>query len=180
MRIQSDQRGAYRNGFDRVTSIIQSVGDWELDVSDRRTTRAVYLDLSDALANNPGPAPFVSALVKGRFIAKATVLNGNIATMTGLGSTILSPLSFAFSYGGVEYGLRMNQNNHPRTDWARVTCIGVNNPGDAMSACNKWRITPTGTHDASSKNVGYLEKITSSGSNTIGHYYLTFDIILTK
>ena len=182
MRIQSDQRGAYHNNVDRVVSIMQGVGDWVLEVLDRRTTRAVALDLTDALADNAGPAPFTTALVKGRFIARSTLVQaGGMGAMTGLNSTMLSPLSFAFSHAGVEYGLRMNPDNHARTDWALVTCTAVADPSaPSTSQCTGWHVAPTGNHDGQSKNVAYLERITSGGSVMVGHYYMTFDIVITR
>ena len=182
MRIQSDQRGPYRNNVDRVVSIMQGVGDWVLEVLDRRTTRAVFVDLTDAVADNAGPAPFSTALVKGRFIARSTLVQtGGMGAMKGLNSTMLSPLSFAFTHAGAEYGLRMNPNNHARTDWALVTCTAVADPAaPATSQCTAWHITPTGSHDEQSKNVAYLERITSSGSVMVGHYYMTFDIVITR
>lgn len=182
MRIQSDQAGPYYHNVDRIVSIIQGVGDWVLEVLDRRTTRRVFLDLTDAVADNTEPAPFTTALVKGRFIARSTLVQtGGMGAMTGLNSTMLTPLSFAFSHAGVEYGLRMNPDNHARTDWALVTCTAVADPAaPSTSPCTAWRITPTGSHDGQSKNVAYLERITSEGSAMVGHYYMTFDISVAR
>jgi len=177
LNIQSDQQGAYTNSAS-VSSILQaSLGDWVLDLQAKRVTRTVNIDLTDALPGNPSPAPFASALVKPRFIAKASLLNaGGFTGMSGLGSTILSPISIGgFAYGGKSYGIRMNPDSHPGTNWTRVTCTGV----AADNSCNRWRMTPTGNYDGVSKNVGYLEQVDPSVA-FVGLYYFTFDITITK
>lgn len=183
--IQSDGLGVYQNGVSGVVSIIQQyASDWELDLTAKRSTRKVRLDFGDSLPGNPLAAPFTSATLSARFIAKATQLNpGGFAAMVGLGSTIQSPLSIAqFSYGGRSYAIRMNPTNKPGTDWVLVTCIGVadsNNP--STSSCNKWQITPTGNYDGVAKNIGYVEDVTVSTPGTfIGLFYFTFDIVISK
>lgn len=177
LSIQSDQQGGYTTSGG-VSSILQSsFGDWVLDLTAKKATRKVNVELTDPLPDNPAPAPFTSSLVKARFIAKASLLtSGGFAGMTGLGTTIMSPLSIAeFSSGGKTYAIRMNRDNHPETDWAQVTCIGV----AANSACTKWRVTPTGNYGGVTKNVGYLEQVSPSVA-FVGLYYFTFDITITK
>ncbi|MEO7658680.1 MAG: hypothetical protein ABIV48_03615, partial [Pyrinomonadaceae bacterium] len=68
-RVQSDSLGSYMNGVDSVESIIQAIGDWELNAT-ASAQRRVYIDFGDPV--NPGDttAPFSSALVPGRFISK--------------------------------------------------------------------------------------------------------------
>ncbi len=181
--IESDQLGGYRNGVDGVTSVLQMpTGDWLLDLSGRTSSRSARVDLTDPLPDNVRPAPFTSALVRSRIIAKASQLqSGGLASMVGLGSTMRSPLSLAFAYDGKNYGLRMNPANHVRTDWVVVTCVGVTDPGaPATSSCSKWELTPGGTHDDVAKNVGYLEEVTSRGATLVGHYYFTFRFVVTR
>lgn len=174
--IQSDGLGIYYNGTSGVVSIIQSVGDWELDLTGRRATRKVRLDLSDSLPGNPSAAPFSVATVPARFISKATELNGRFQGMVGLGSTILSPLSVGqIAHGSKTYAIRMNRNNHPATDWALVTCIGV----ATTNSCNKWRLTPAGNHGGVMKNVARLEEV-GSENVFIGLFYFSFDIVVTR
>lgn len=176
MSIQSDGGGAYTNS-NGVASIIQPIGDWVLDLTARRSTRRVQLNLTDALSGNPLAAPFSVATVPVRFISKATEFGNRFQDMIGVGSTILSPLSVGqIAYGGKEYAIRMNTNNHPATEWALVTCTGVT----STNACNQWRLTPTGSHDGASKNIGRLEQITSAGPVFIGYFYFSFDIVVTR
>ena len=87
----------------------------------------------------------------------------------------------AFAYAGKNYGLRMNPTNHARTNWAVVTCVGVADPNaPATSSCTEWELTPSGTYDGATKNVGYLEEVTSKGATFVGHYLLTFGFVVTR
>lgn len=178
LAIQSDQRGAYLNGVDRVVSIIQ--GDWELDVTNSRTSRRVRIELTDALPGNPSPAPFVAELVRARFISKASNVNGSYTGMVGLGSTMLVPLSVGqIAYGGSTYAIRMN-TTHPETDLALVTCTRVTDPyNPATSPCSQWRLTPSAVYDSVSKNVGWLERVGTT-TTFLGLYYFTFDITVSR
>lgn len=183
LAIASDQRGAYRHGVDGVTSVLQMpLGDWLLDLSGRTSNRSVLLDLTDPALDNVRPAPFASALVRPRIIAKASQLqSGGLTGMVGLGSTLHSPVSLAFAYAGKSYGLRMNPANHGRTDWAVATCVGVADPNaPATSSCTRWELTPSGMYDGAAKNVGYLEEVTSKGATVVGHYALTFRFVVTR
>ena len=181
--IEGDGLGAYANGVNGVSSILQSpTGDWVLDQTAAKSTRKTRIDLSDALAGNPLPAPFTTAIGKVRFIAKAASINsGSFPTMTGLGSTMLTPLAVGqISYGGKTYAVRMNSSTHPGTDWVKITCIGVVDPTNpATSPCSKWELTPTGNYGGVTKNVGYLEAVATTNT-FIGYYYFTFDIVITK
>jgi hypothetical protein len=180
--IGSDGAGLYQNGVNGVVSILQSgLGDWELDLSPQKSTRKARVSFADPLPGNPGAAPFTSALVKARFIAKASQVNGSsFAHMTGLGSTILTPLSVAFTHSGVQYGVRMNATNHPGTDWALVTCTAVADPGNpGTSSCTQWRVTPTGMYDGAAKNIGYVERV-SAPATFIGMFYFSFELVISK
>lgn len=173
--IQSDGLGTYTHGVSGVSASVG--GDWVLDLSGRKSTRKASVAFTDSLPGNPSPAPFASALVAPRIIAKGGDFTpGGFTGMVGLGSTIVSPLSLAFAYNGKSYGVRMNSVNHPQTDWALVTCIGVT----STNACNKWRLTPTGSYDGSSKNIGRLEEVVGTSSVFIGLFYFSFDIVITK
>jgi hypothetical protein len=177
LSIQSDQLGVYTNGGG-VSSIIQGTfPDWVLDLSAKKSTRKASVALTDPVPGNPIPAPFASGLFKPRIIARASLVDpGGFTGMTSVGTTILSPLSIEdIVSGGKTYALRMNADTHPQTDWARVTCLGV----DGSSACNRWQIAPTGSHDGATKNVGYVEQ-TAPSAAFVGLYYFTFDIIVSK
>lgn len=169
--IQSDGLGDYQNGVSGVSSIIQGIGDWVLDQTARKSTRATRLDLTDR-ASGSGTAPFTVANVQVRFISKSTDVGGNYRTM-GAGDTGLFPLSLAFSYGNKNYGLRMNTQNHPQTDHAQVTCTQA----DASNACTRWRLVPSG---ADGRNIARLEEVTKQGSVLIGLYYMDFDIVIAR
>lgn len=182
LSIQSDQGGAYRNGVGGVVSILQSVGDWELDLTGRKSARTIQVDLREPAPGTTGAAPFAIALVKARIIAKGTQLAaGSFAGMHGLGSTIQSPLSITFAYGGADYAIRMNRSNHATTEYATVTCTAVSDPNaPATSPCTAWSVLPSGVHDGVAKNVGRLERVGSSGNVHLGDYLFTFSFALAR
>jgi len=184
LRIQSDQLGAYKNSK-TLASIIQGIGDWELDaINPSGSTRTVLVDLRDPVLNSaPGgvtPAvPFAPQLVKARFIAKCSEYGGNMLTMVG-DSSITCPLALAFDQGGRRYRLAFNYNNFPNVDPVTVTCLSVN----STSKCNQWKIEPSVIQaDGERKSRAKLIRVASSRKETdqdMGDFYLSFTINLTN
>lgn len=70
-RIGGDSLGSYRNGVDSVVSIVQSIGDWELDTKSSNL-RKVRIDLGDQVPGSGPAPPFQSAVLPTRFISKCT------------------------------------------------------------------------------------------------------------
>ena len=61
-RIQSDSLGSYKNGVGSVVSIVQGIGNWELDLLNS-TTRKIFVDLGDPVPNsNPNHTPFTATM----------------------------------------------------------------------------------------------------------------------
>src|SRR5207344_2902784 len=99
---------SYVNGSNGVLSILQAaLGDWELDLTGNSSTRTMQLDFSDPVAGNLGTAPFQSALVKVRLIAKASQFTPGGFRGIASGASATTPLSVSFSYGGNDYAVRM-------------------------------------------------------------------------
>ena len=162
----------YVNGANGVTSILQAaLGDWEMDLTMGSSTRTVLLDFGDPVAGNAGTAPFQSALVKARFIAKASQFTSGGFRGLGSGAAANTPLSVSFSYGGKNYAVRMNSTTHAGSDFARMTCTVF------TTACVQWSVTPT---NASGKNVGALELIGNRSSTLVGHYRMGFAVTVAR
>lgn len=178
--IASDGGGAYVNGTDGVYSVLQGsvIGDWVLDLSGRGTTRRLRLDLSKPLAGNTGAAPFSSATVQPRMIALGSVQNsGSFYNMnTSDKRTLDSPLSMTFNYNGVGYALRMNARSIPGTNWVSVVCTAEN----AAMQCAQWELRPSGVYGGETKNVAVLERVTTRGNVTLGFFYVTFHLSLSR
>lgn len=195
LQIQSDGAGPFKN-TPSVQSIIQGIGDWELDTSfSSSSTRNVWLDFGKPVAGsgpNGGPpiAPFTSGLVKVRFISKCGLYNVNMFTIPA-GNTVNCPMTSGFDYGGARYRLQMNPiagvDVNPETDFVNITC----NASNTASQCINWRIEPSGLKggcaslDCSVKqNIARLSKmVTEKGKTTEtnqGDFYIAFSINLTN
>lgn len=186
-RVQSDLLGSYLHGVGTVTSELQTGGDWRLDALSS-TSRTMLFDLRDAV---PGSNPTPPVLV-GNFPAmietKSYLLygNGRVAGMTGLNSTLTTPLVMRFDLNGSIHRLLMNSQTYPQTNYAVVTCIGVVDPNNAStSQCNRWKIEPSVRQpDGQLKNIAKLVRVsTSKGKTTeqdLGNFYMSFSIDITN
>lgn len=195
LQMQSDGPGPYTN-TSSVQSIIQSVGDWELDTSfSTSSTRNVWVDFGKPVAGSgpgggPPIAPFSAGLVKVRFISKCHLYNVNMFTIP-LGSTVNCPLASGFDYAGERYRIHMNPiegvDVDPETDFVTFTC----NAANASSKCISWSMQPSGlkggcaSADCSVKqNVARLSKmVTYRGKTTPisqGDFYIAFSINITS
>ena len=184
-RIQSDQLGVYKNSR-TMESIIQGIGDWELDMLNfNGSGRTILVDLSEPVSNsapngaNPA-APFSPQLVRGRFIAKCTQFGFNFLKMAN-GASNPCPLAIAFDQGGRRYRLAFNGENFPNIDPVTVTCTGFNS---STSKCNKWKIEPSVLQtDGSLKSRAKLIKVAMTNRETdqdLGNYYMSFSITITN
>jgi hypothetical protein len=196
LQIRSDQLGGYTNSS-TLTSIIQSIGAWELDsYNPRNSTRTVYLDFSQPIAgsgpNGGDPVAIPSALYKVHAISKCNLYGTSMLTLAP-GATMPCPLHFGEVYsGGVKYAVQMNpftsaaDTAYPETNYANITCVY---PTSGAGPCSHWTITPSGTYVAGNgtqyyRNVGALLKYaTSKGKTTVvkeGDFYFSFAIGATN
>jgi hypothetical protein len=189
LRVQSDQLGAYVNSTSGE-SIIQAIGDWELDMINFNSTpqRKILLDLRDAIAGS-GPNggdpinPFGAAgyqIVRARFISKC-IQNGISFLNMQTGTPYLCPLALAFQdSGGVQYRLNLNPVNYSSTNWLQVTCINT----DSTGKCRQWKVEPSIIQpDGERKSVAKLIKPTTRPRDPeldYGDFYLSFTIHITK
>lgn len=187
LRVQSDQLGAYTNSSS-LQSIIQGIGDWELDMLNFSSSpqRKLLVDFRDPVTGSgPGgvapSAPFAYQLVRARLISKCTDYGNDMRTIPG-GATVNCPLAIAFdAAGGVRYRLAMNPNNFFEVNPVQITCVAT----DANSKCNQWKIEPSATQFPSGerKNVAKLLKVATKPNQTdqdMGDFYMSFTIHLTN
>lgn len=184
-RIQSDQLGVYKNSRN-MESIIQGIGDWELDMLNfTGSGRTILVDLREPVPNSaPGGAnpiaPFQPQLVRGRFIAKCTQFGSNFFTMS-LGEPTPCPLAVAFDQGGRRYRLAFNGENFPNIDPVKVTCTSVNS---STSKCNEWKIEGGVLQDdGTMKSRAKLIRVASSKRETdldMGNFYMSLSITITN
>jgi hypothetical protein len=192
LQIQSDGLGAYRPSS-TVTSSIQSIGAYVLDVTSSRGNRTVKLNFTQPIAgsgpNGGAPVAIPSGAYKVHMIAKCNLYNLNMLNMAP-GTTINCPLHVgSISYGGATYALQMNplasaaDVAYPETNYANVTCTS------AASPCNAWRITPNGAVTNADGSVTYqnvaklLKQVTSKGSTTSvnqGDFLVSFAFTVTN
>jgi hypothetical protein len=192
-QVQSDGLGTYVNSK-TLTSIIQAIGDWELDArTPRNATRDIFLDFSQPIpGSGPGgidPPNLVSGEYPFRAIAKCT-LYGNSLLGFAPGATKSCPLHIGFDYlGGLRYALQMDplhaaNGPFPETNFANVTCTL---PTSGTGACTQWRFKPSGTFTAGDgtlkyRNVAKLLEYDSQGNfvGAHGDFYVSFAIEISK
>lgn len=174
-RIQSDGLGNYMNGVDSVQSIVQAIGDWEMDAKSSGARR-VFVDFGDPVVPGTNTAPFGAALVPARFISKCTLGGMKIRNMT-LGQEITCPLALSLDYGGSTYRITMNPVNYPASEWVRWTCNAV-----AGGRCVAWTMDPNNVQaDGERKARGELIKIGSRRvpDQSLGTFHFAFRVNVT-
>lgn len=175
-RVQSDSLGSYNNSVNSVESIIQGIGDWELDAT-ASTVRSVYVDFGDPV--NPGDtsAPFSSAFVRARFISKCATLGFKMVDIP-LGQTRQCPLALSFNYSGVQYRITMNPVNQPGSEYIQWTCLAA-----TSGKCNSWEMTPSAVQSTGERKArGQLIKVGTNNRNPdqlLGHFYFGFKVNVT-
>lgn len=176
-RVQSDSLGSYRNGVNSVESIIQPIGDWELNAT-ASTSRRVYIDFGDPV--NPGDttAPFPSAMVPARFISKCASLGLKMVDIP-LGQTRQCPLALSFNYSGVQYRIAMNPVNQAGSEYIQWTCMAA-----TSGKCTSWVMTPSNVQATGERKArGQLIKITTARGKTVetllGKFYFAFKVNVT-
>jgi len=186
-RIQGDLLGPYHDAVDSVVSQLQTGGDWILDTQ-ASSVRSILIDFRDPVPNsNPNP-PFSVEQIPAKVLTESLFLygNGKISSMTGLNSTLLTPLLLRFDTGGNSYRIRMSSLNYPETNYALVTCTSVVDPSNpTTSQCNQWRIDPSVTQpDGQTKNIAKLVRFYTSRGKTVeedhGDFYMSFSLDITN
>ncbi len=174
-RIESDMQGSYLNGVSSVQSIIQAIGDWQIDTKSSPLRKA-YVDFGDPVVPGDTTAPFASAQVPFRIISKCLDSGIKMQSFT-LNQTVNCPLSLTFSYGGLDYAVRMNTVN-VGTDLVKWTCLAT-----YAGKCTSWVMTPSAIQATGErKNKGQLIRLAINKQNpekTLGMFYFAFQVNVT-
>lgn len=187
-RIQSELLGPYHDGVDSVVSQMQgNGGDYELNTLGS-LTRKMLIDLRDTVPNSGATPPFGVQQIPARIVTKTYELypEKRPYNMTGLGSTLLSPIVLRFDLNGNTWRLWMNSQLYPETNYAVITCTGVVDPNNpSTSQCNQWRIEPSVTQpDGQRKNITKLVRAYTAKGKTIeenhGDFYMSFSLKMTN
>ena len=174
-RILSDGNGAYINGASGVVSVLQPVGDWELDAS-ASSFRRIVLDFRHRAGTQT--APFDLVTVGGRIISKCFQA-GSYRAMSA-GSSQDCTIAISFTHADARYRLVMN-SNFPGLQLAQVSCEA----SDA-SGCSAWRVLPVGVNPANGEaaNVAKLLLLTTVKGKEVqtdlGNYYMSFEFAIVR
>ena len=179
-RIQSDLLGAYKNGVNAVESIIQGIGDYEMDLINFGSSRRARMDFGDPVPNtNPNnlPPP-VNGFYAVRLFSQCSARGLKLQTLA-FGARISCPLIVAVNdSNGDTYSVRFNRVTYAGTNDVSWTCVSA-----ASGKCSGWRMQSDPTASGG-KLVAQLLKITRVGNRTTevnyGRYYFTFDVALTN
>ena len=149
-RIGSDLLGGYKNGVSSVVSIVQGIGDWEMDTKSS-SVRRVRIDLGDQVPGSGPAPPFQAASLPVRFISKCST---SMFTLT-VGQTIPCPLAMSIVYNGVTYALRSAEPSAPGTDPVLWTCNAASG-----GKCTSFEMRPSAVQaDGQLKNKMLLLKV---------------------
>lgn len=173
-RVGSDSLGTYRNNVDSVVSIVQGIGNWELDVNPS-PLRKVRVDLGDPVPGSGANPPFQATNVGLRFISKCTT---SIFTLA-VNQSIPCPLAIgAIDYNGTRYALRSEQTNYPGTEPVTWTCLARN-----ATKCTSWRMLPSVVQPDGQRKIvmQLLKPATRPKDNDVllGRFYISFDVSIT-
>jgi hypothetical protein len=166
----------YLHGKESVSSVIQGIGDWALDMSSS-ATRKVNFDFGSVIENTntnnvsaPDSGPYPT-----RILAQCSVRNGNKLQNLKVGDApIYCPTNARIFSGSQEYSIRF-RNEFGGTDVA-WTCTSMT--ATTTPKCNGWRMQsgPDGSI------ARLLLLTTSKGKTTIKEgslYNFTFDVNVT-
>lgn len=191
LNIQSDGLGTYVSAKNQLVSIIQGIGDWELDArTPSKATRKLTVDYVQPIpGSGPGgtdPTPPPAGTYPFRAIAKCSQYGNSMLNFTA-GQVKNCPLRFGVDVAGKSYVYVMDPLNapngpFPQTNWATVKCIY---PTTGSGACSQWRITPSGTYiDADNtvkyRNVAKLLEDATGAAIDHGDFYVSFSLVVAK
>jgi hypothetical protein len=179
--IQSD--GVPYSNTASVRSVVQTHGDWILDLSGSKRTpanRSVLIDFGEPIEGT-GPeggspaAPFARTFVNARFIASCHRTGYDVNMLNMLDSAEATcPLNITFDYGGNRYGIAMNSVSYAGTEDVTISCLSRTNQ------CNSWNIKPYvyGSSNGAS-SIGKLLKLPTKPNQSsvdLGNFNFSFEI----
>jgi hypothetical protein len=193
-QIQDDGSGAYKNGTDNVSSILQTssscgsgCGDWVLDTGNS-TTRSISVTLdADPTLSSGVQAPFDGpTLLPTRIIVNCSqnFLGGFLAFLPS--DLNRCPMALNFHYNGNDYKLAMGYSGTSQqlqTNPVYVSCTAVN---PSTGKCDAWTVAPSGTlsDGITPNNIAeltvYQGKGRTAGWVILGYFDVNFSFQVTN
>ena len=173
--------GVYQQGVSSVTSQIQPIGDWELDMFSSSTRKANFVIGSAIPGSNPDPvnrlAP-ASGSYAARFLTQCSNYGPGLPAMLP-GNTYKCGLIVGFNTGTERYTMRFYTKNLPAvgSEDATITCTAA-----SAGKCVGWRIQSLGP-DSNMLKARLFKVIESKRGFTYvdyGLYSFSFDASLTN
>jgi hypothetical protein len=190
LQIRSDGLGPYLNKPRYLSSVVQAIGDWELDLGMivRGNGRKAFLGFDQPL---PGTGPSgdpvspPSQYYVLRFITKCWSVSQNLWLLAP-GHSVSCPLFIPFNdAAGNKYRIQMGPTASPTSDDVLITCLA----GGSDGKCAGWHLEPSGAYvgpDGSvvRANIGTLVKLlTKKGAEVQinqGDFHFAFSIDVTR
>lgn len=173
--MQSDSLGSYINGLSSVTSSIQGIGDWELDLL-LSPTRKVFFDFGSATGTNiDGTAAPSSDAYPVRFLSQCSVRPGKrLQDLKIIDGAVHCPLNASMKVGADTYSLRFREVEFPGANDVAWTCTSSVD-GTLTGKCNGWKM-----ESSSGGSLARLLKITTVKGKTTTKsgslFYFTFKV----
>jgi hypothetical protein len=187
-QIQSDGGGAYKDGTDGVSSVLETTsscgsgcGDWILNTKGS-TTRSVSITLVADPSNTPSLS-FSSQLLPTRIIVNCsqTLGNGFLAILPSKSQPC--PMALNFVYKSNTYKLSMGYSAESNTtNPVEVACSTVNSSG----VCDVWTVLPSSTlsDGATPNNIAELDVYQGKGKTAswvlVGYFDVNFSFKVTN
>ncbi len=171
--IRSDSAGDYVNGTSSVVSVIQGIGDWELDLL-LSATRQVFFDFSSPTGTNiNGVAPPSSGAYPARFLAQCSVRPGKkLQDLKISDGTIYCPVNAQIKVGSDTYSVRFRTVEFPGSTDVAWSCTS-----EVNGKCTRWRM-----ESAPGGSIARLLKLTTVRGKTTTKsgslFYFTFKVDL--
>lgn len=164
-----------------VRSVVQTHGDWILDLSGSKRTswsRTVDIDFNPVVGGPP--APFSTVNAPARFIASChrTGYDVNMLTMP-LNEPKPCPLNITFDHLGDRYGIAMNSTEFDEfgydfTDSVTITCTVKPD-----TQCKEWMIRPYQNGPSSRGKLLKLASKPNQQNVDLGAFNFSFDITVS-
>jgi len=190
LQIRSDGLGPYVNKTRYLSSVVQAIGDWELDLGMivRGNGRTVFVGFDQPI---PGTGPSGDPVAPPsqqyvlRFITKCWSVSQNLWLLAP-GQSVTCPLFIPFNdSAGTKYRIQMGRSVSPTSDDALITCLARGSDGK----CARWHVGPSGAYvgpegSVVHANIGTLVKLTTKKGAEVqlpqGDFRFAFSIDVTR
>ena len=191
LQIRSDGLGPYLYKARLLNSVIQPMGEWELDLGMivKGNGRRAFLGFTQPVPGSgpSGQTPLAppSQQYVLRFITKCYTVNTSLLNMVA-GQQVTCPLFIPFDdYNGNRYRIQMSRAASPTSDDVTIQCLATGTDG----RCSQWHVGPGAQYiapdgSAISASTGTLVKLlTQKGSEVQvlqGDFHFSFSITVVR